>query len=185
VLDLLDGQPDLPLFDDPVDLVAVRGRGERSVLVADLEQLEGLGEALHSPVPLGLEPEAGPAQRVAGRVGEQRLAAERDRHHPGGGGLGDAVHLQGRRAPGDELGGRLGESDLSDVEPRPGRQRRVEPAQSLVVGERVGDSVRGVFEEQQEAIGLVDLPARWSRSRSRASWSWAAQRVDMAGSPSS
>ena len=129
-----------------------------------LEEFHRLGQALQPPVAVrdqacrvGRVGAAG--QGLAGLAGEQGLAAQRGGHHPGGDGLAQAVHLHRLGAQGHMLGRVLAQGDGPHVQAGTGRQRHRQAGQGLVVGQRATQGVGGVVEQQQEAVGLVDLAA--------------------------
>jgi hypothetical protein len=103
----------------------------------------------------------GAAGEVERRLRHQRLAAPGERHDPRRERLGDALDLDRLRAAGDVLRGVLLEDELAEVDARPrgeGHARvRCETRELTVVGERVEHGVDGAREEEQEAVGLVDL----------------------------
>ena len=155
--DVLDRHPPVAGAHDAKDLLAVRGRDEACFGVADLEDLDRFGHALDQPVTVRLQLQRRLAEVVARFGGEQRLAATRQRHDACGGRLGQAVDLQRLRAARDVVGIVLAQDHRPDVQPGSRLQRHRHRRQRPVVGERVPDRLRGIVEQQQHAVGLVDL----------------------------
>ena len=99
------------------------------------------------------------AERVARRRREQRLAAAGERHHPRRDRLGQALDLERLGAAGDVVGGVLAQDHRPDVQADARHQRHRQRRQRAVVLHRVADRVGAVVEQQQHAVGLVDLAA--------------------------
>jgi len=149
--------PQIALQRDAIGLVGVGRRHERRVAVGDLEQLDRVREALQPPVTVGLKPPRARVQRRLRRRGEQDLPAQRDRHHAARDHLRDALDLERLRAARDVVRSVRAQPDRADVQPGARRQRRLERTQRALTGQRVADGVVGGVEEQQHAVGLVDL----------------------------
>ncbi len=159
VRDLGHRQPALAGAHDAVDLLAVRRRDERRVRPAGLEQLDRLRDALHHPVPVRLDLQTRLAQRLARFGGEQQLAAARERHHARRRRLGQAVDLERLGTARDIVGAVLAQDHRADMQPRARLQRHRQRRESAVVFERIAHRVGGGVEQQQHAVGLVDLAA--------------------------
>ncbi len=100
---------------------------------------------------------------VEGALGEEGLATSGRRHQAGGDRLGQPLDLERLGAAGDILGRVGAEEHLAEVDADPGGEgdavADLERGQGAVVGERVVDGVDRPLEQQQEAVGLVDLEA--------------------------
>ena len=97
------------------------------------------------------------AERFAGGGRQQRLAPARKGHHPGRDRLGQAFDLERLRAARDVVGRVLSQDHRSDVQAGARRDRSRQRRQGSVVRHRVADRVCAVVEQQQHAVGLVDL----------------------------
>ena len=159
VADLARRQPQLALQHDAVDLVAVGRRPKRCRVVAALEQFDRLRQPLDAPVAVRDDAPPVGAQRGQRRCGDQGLATQRGGHHARRDGFAHAVHLKRLGAAGDVVGRRLAQRDLAHMQARAGLQGHRQCGQRAVVGDGIGQRVRGLVEEQQEAVGLVDLAA--------------------------
>ena len=166
---LARGQPQVALLHHAVDLVGVRRRGERSAGFAHLQQLQRRGQALHAPVAMRDNTLRDRAQGIARGGGDQGLSTQRGGHHAGGQRFADTVHLQ-RLGAQRHIGGRcFAHRDRADMQPGAGAQaqglvarglqRGFQFRQRAVVGQHIGQRIRGLAEHQQEAVGLVDLTA--------------------------
>jgi hypothetical protein len=134
-------------------------------VIADLEQLDGVGDALQPPVPKRLDALRNHAQREAGVGAQQRLPAEGDRHHPCGDRQRQAVDLDRLGAAGNVGGAVLAQRHRADMQAGTGLERQPECGQCAMVGQRVADRIGGPVEQQQHAVGLVDLAAAPDRQQ--------------------
>jgi hypothetical protein len=170
VRDLVHGQPPVARPDDAVRLLAAERRQrapaagglelvERLRQLADLEELDRVADALELPVAVRDERVRAGFEALAGRCREQRLAAASDRHDARGDRLGNAFDLERLGAAGDVVGGVLAQDRRADMQADAGGDARRQRRQSAMVGKREGDGVAGALEEDQHAVGLVDLPA--------------------------
>jgi hypothetical protein len=105
----------------------------------------------------------------AGLRGEQQLVGSGEAHDPGRQGLGDAIQLDGLGAPCDVFGRVLAQHHRAQVQARPGRQPAVEGVgelgEGVEVAQGIADRVVDRLEDQQEAVGLVDLAAAVGREQ--------------------
>ena len=99
------------------------------------------------------------AERPAGVLRHQDLAAIGDRHHARRRGLGRTVHLERLGAAGHIGAAVLAQHDRTHMQPGARAQRWFEPRQRPLVGQRISDRVAGGVEQQQHAVGLVDFAA--------------------------
>ena len=98
-----------------------------------------------------------PGESLPGRGREQRLPAAGERHDARGERRGEALDLRAVGAAGDVLGRVLAQRDWADMQADPGGEREI--GKCVVVGERVAGGVGRVVEQQEEAVGAVDLAA--------------------------
>ena len=158
VPDVARRQPQLALTHDAVGLVGVGRRQEGRIVVADLEQFDRLVQALQAPVPVRLQPKLlDDAQRLPGIGRQEDLSAQGRRHDARGGRLGHTLDLDRLGAERDVGGAVLAQRDRADVQSGARLERRNEPLQCPLIGQCIAHRVRSRVEQQQHAIGLVDL----------------------------
>ena len=156
-------RPSRRMGDHAVGFVAVRRRGKRGMCragLAHLVQRHRLGHALEAPMAVGEQPVHGGVERADGlqRAGrEQGLAAQGGGHDARGQQLGHAVHLQRLGAQGHVTGRGFAQADRADVQATARQHRRGQAGQRAVVGQGIGQRITGLVEQQQKAVGLVDL----------------------------
>ena len=162
---------DLALLVDPPHLRGISGRDQRrEALAAHFADLHRLGHALEPIGAVGqpaqllgtVEAHGATARYVEGATGQKRLAAARQRHQPRRDRLGQPFHLERLGAALDVLGPVLVQHDFAEMDPDTGLDLAAvilrQPPQRPVVAEGVEGGFEGALEEQQEAVGLVDLP---------------------------
>ena len=158
--DLAHRLPQVAAAHDAVRLVGVGRRREAAVRHgAELEHLDRLVDALQPVVAVAADlrrrVEAGAFERLPRRRAEQRLPAAGHGHHPGGERLREAFDLDRLRAERDVVGGRLAQHDRADMQA--GACREAELGHRRVIVQRIARGIGGGVEEQQEAVGAVDL----------------------------
>ena len=161
-------QPQIALTHDSIGLGTVGRRREGRVLVTEFEQLDRFGHALQAPMPMRLKTQGGRPERRAGVRGQQSLPAHCGRHHARGQRLGQAFHLERFGASRNVGGNVLAQTHLAHMQAGTRLQRHRQCGQCAVVGQRVTSCVEGMVEQQQQAVGLVNLapvPARHQVAR--------------------
>ena len=153
------GLPEVALLDDAISLGVVGRRHHDLLAVGHLEQLDRLRDPVQEPVPVRLDTVRHDAQRPPGVLAEKRLATNRGRHDARHHRQPDAVDLDRLRAPRDVLQGIGPKADLAEMDARPRLDPEPSLAKRVVVRQRVSDGVAHRIEQQQHAVGLVDLPA--------------------------
>jgi len=160
-------------IENALDLVGVCGRGQRCrSLPAHLIHFDRLGHASEhvgsvrqpgevGPGAIGLR--GSPTRQVEGHPGQEGLPSGRHRHDPRDHRLGNPLHLD-RLGPPGHIGRGIGPpDDLTDMDPDPrlegDLERVAQGGELVVVGDRVADGADGPVEQDEKAVGLVDLLA--------------------------
>ena len=157
VRDLLDRQPPVARLHDAVGLVAVRRLHEGPSGIAHLEELDRVGHALDHPVAVRHHLQRGLAEAFQSALRQQGLPTARQHHHACGDRLRQAFDFERLGAARDVGLGVLAQDDRAHVQAGACLQRHRQTCQGAVVRHRVGDRVGGRLEQQQHAVGLVDL----------------------------
>ena len=106
---------------------------------------------------VGLHSVGNGAERAPRFVGNQRLAANCDRHYPGHNGHRDAAHLERLGAACNVNRGIGPHTDRAEMDAS--ARLDAKRTHGRVIRERIANGIAGCLEQHEDAVGLVDLAA--------------------------